>query len=61
MPLTPYAVSNGSFSKKANARTFDAHNKNMVTATAISNSSTQRPSPLAMFSDSGFRKAHREE
>lgn len=55
MPVTPYAVSNGSFSKKANARTLDAQIRKIVTATETSSNSTHSPSPAAAFSGSGKR------
>ena len=51
MPLTPYSVSNGSFSRKSNSFVFAPHERNIPTAMATSTKMTLTPSPAARSSE----------
>ena len=51
MPLTPYSVSKGTFSRKSKSRTLAAQVRNSATPIATSTSSTHRPIPAAAFSE----------
>ena len=53
MPVTPYAVSKGSFSRNSYSLTLDAVEMKIATPIATSTRSTQRPRPAAAFSPSG--------
>ena len=51
MPLTPYSVSNGSFSRKSNSFVFAPHERNIPTAMATSTKMTLTPRPAARSSE----------
>ena len=55
MPLTPYSVSKGVFSRKAYSQLFAPVSRKSVTATATSTISAQSPSPAAASSVRGMR------